>query len=105
MNRFEHLKGSRKAVPLEQFIEGAEKLPKQNELKKHPRKEDILLSISGKINRENCTKPKLLFLRKELESEIDKHCVGSKQAILNYLIEEGLASLRQKGEMKIEVLS
>jgi hypothetical protein len=101
-NRFDHLRKNRK-LSYEEFVSGAES-PKTNPPKKRPKKEEILLSISGKINREDCGKQFHLFLRRSLEEEIERHCLGSRQAIIHYLVEIGLATLKEKAEMRVEVI-
>ena len=95
-NRFDHLKKTAKnsTLSLDEFINAAEKEDKETLSKKISSKKDILLSASGKINREeNCGKPFLIYLKKDLINDIEKYCHGSKTLIINYLVRRGLNAL------------
>jgi len=101
-NRFEHLK--KKNIPqqgVDEFISAANKIEGSKLAKKNISKKDILLSISGRMDRSlECDKKTiLLHLKKELSRDIDKYCHGNKQAILNYLIQKGLDQLVKNGEL------
>lgn len=101
-NRFGHMKNRKKN--LEEFIEGAntpiEKSDTKPSKNTQKQKEKILLSISSKMNRdEECGKPVLLYLKKDIAEEIDKHCHGNKQAILNYLLKRGVTSIIENNEL------
>mgnify|MGYP001024464540 CR=1 FL=1 len=91
-NRFEHLKDKKQGV--DSFIEGANVARPEHVSRKRKDPEQILLSISSKMNREQeCEKPILLHLKSDIAKDIDKYCHGNKQAILNYLVRAGLDAL------------
>jgi hypothetical protein len=101
-NRFDHLKKNRLSTDMsrEEFIENAEKEDKFVQAKLKPSKKDILLSVSGRINREkNCGKPNLIYIKKELESEIKKYCHGNKTLIINFLLKKGLNALIEENRL------
>jgi hypothetical protein len=102
-NRFEHLK--KKTVTqdknVDEFINGANELGRAKLAKKPVSKQDVLLSISGRMDRglECDNKPVLLHLKKDISKDIDRYCHGNKQAIINYLVRKGLDQLIEKGEL------
>jgi hypothetical protein len=98
-NRFGHIKNRNKDV--ESFIEGANepKQAKQAQTQENDQ-QHILLSISSRMSRdEECKKPVLLHIKKDIASDIDKHCHGNKQAILNYLLRRGLDAVVEDGKL------
>jgi hypothetical protein len=102
-NRFEHLKNKPKAESsMLDFIDSANKDVNTRIANKQVSTKQILLSISGKMDREKeCMKPVLLHLKRDISVDIEKYCHGNKQAILNYLIRKGLDSLIEKGELEL----
>jgi len=102
-DRFAHLKKKKEEnkLDIEEFILSAEQERNAVELtKKKPQKEDVYLFASGRVNRtKNYGRSILLYLRKDIENDIDKHCVGNKSSILNFLIREGLDSIISKKEV------
>lgn len=102
-NRFEHLK--KKAVTqnqnVDEFISGANEIGGAKLAKKPVSKKDVLLSISGRMDRgiECDKKPVLLHLKKDISRDINKYCHGNKQAMINYLVRKGLDQLIEKGEL------
>ena len=101
-NRFEHLKKTNKEHnDVNKFIEKADDLGTAKLAKKSVSKENIILSIAGKMDREQeCDKkPILLHLKKDISNDIDKYCHGNKQAIINYLVRKGLDELIKHGEL------
>jgi len=106
MSRFDHLKNRVRETPksLEEFIEGAPNDTTAIVAKKRKSKEQVLLSINGKIKRDECAKPPiLLYLKKDLKEELETYCAGHNQAIVNYLIKRGLEALKEKGEFILEI--
>lgn len=96
MSRFEHLKrkSGESSLSREEFIEAADKEESLTQAKYKPSKKEILLSVSGRINREkNCGKPVLVYLKSDLSQLIKKHCHGNKTLVVNYLLERGLKAL------------
>lgn len=95
-NRFKHIKDKHKDI--DSFIEGAnhsvENEPEQKDMRK------VLLRVSSRMNRdEECKKPVLLHIRRDVASDLDKYCHGNMQAILNYLLRRGLDSLVEDNEL------
>ena len=101
-----HHKNRNKNEPpksLDDFIESANVITKAKEAVKKPSQEDILLSFSGRIDRENeCEKkPVLLYLKKDIAIDIESYCHGNKQGIMNYLIRRGLDELIKDNKLKL----
>lgn len=86
-----------------EFIEDADNVVESKESEVKPSEDSILLSFSGRIDRGNdCDKKGfLLYLKKDTSIDIAKHCHGSMQGILNYLVRRGLDSLMDEGELKL----
>ena len=86
---------------VDDFIESANTITKSREAVKKASPDDILLSFAGRIDRENeCEKkPILLYLKKDIASDIDHYCYGNKQGIVNYLIRKGLDELIQTNKL------
>lgn len=80
---------------VDDFIESANAITKSREAVKKASPDNILLSFAGRIDRENeCEKkPMLLYLKKDITSDIEHYCHGNKQGIMNYLIRKGLDEL------------
>lgn len=95
-NRFEGILN--KKPSREEFIKGALKNEPKTISKRRPRADSILLTITGKMKREECGEGRNLYLRKEIEEEINDHCRGSMQSIVNYLVKRGLESLKAEGK-------
>lgn len=101
-NRFEHLKkkGTSTPVSREEFINAADPVDEQKEKPKRTFKKEILLSGSGRINREkNCGKPFLVYIKKDIEHDMKKYCHGSKALIINYLLRQGLNKLIEENKL------
>lgn len=102
-NRFEHLKKkpTGQGQNLEEFIGGANEIGGAKLAQKSVSKKDILLSISGRMDREMACdkKPVLLHFKKDISRDINKYCHGNKQAIVNYLVRKGLDNLIERGEL------
>lgn len=92
-----------KPKSLTDFIEGADKIVNSKEAVKKPSQEDILLSFSGRIDRENeCEKkPVLLYLKKDISADIDHYCHGNKQGIMNYLLRKGLDEIIKHNKLQL----
>lgn len=88
---------------LDDFIEDANRIINAREAVKKPSQEDILLSFSGRIDRENqCgKKPVLLYLKKDIASDIEHYCHGNKQGIMNYLLRKGLDELIKNNKLQL----
>lgn len=88
---------------LEDFIDDANKIRNSKEAVKKPSQENILLSFSGRIDRENeCEKkPVLLYLKKDISADIEHYCHGNKQGIMNYLIRKGLDELIKNNKLQL----
>lgn len=101
-NRFSHLKQKREAPKsVDEFIEGANQEPLEKQAKKPLNKEDLLLSITSRGNMHEYGKPTYIYLKKDILEDISKHCAGSRQAVINYLLRLGLRSLKEKGELVV----
>ncbi len=88
MNRFK----KKKRLSRDEFIEGANRDAPQKKAKKRV-SPHVLLCATGKLEtREDCSRI-LLYLRPDLEEDMEKFCSGSKQAILTYLLRRGLDDL------------
>jgi hypothetical protein len=87
---------------LEEFIEGAKKETTAQIARKRPSKEKILLSIAGRASMESYGKPNLVYIKKDIQNDIDKYCSGSKQSIVNYLLRRGLDELIKNGVLVVE---
>jgi hypothetical protein len=92
----------RKPSTLEEFIEGANKETTARKARKRPSKENLLLSIAGRASMESYGKPSLIYIRKDIQKDIDKHCSGSKQSIINYLLRRGLDDVIKEGTLIVE---
>lgn len=88
---------------MDDFIEGGNSLKEAKHAELKPSADNILLSFSGRINRENDCEKKgfLIYLKKETALDIDKYCHGSKQGVINYLIRKGLDELIKENELKL----
>ena len=88
---------------IDDFIESANAIVNSKEAVKKPSQEDILLSFSGRIDRENeCEKkPVLLYLKKDISIDIEHYCHGNKQGIINYLIRRGLDELIKDNKLQL----
>lgn len=106
MGRFDHLKSTQKKAPrsVEEFIEGANREPIKKRAKKRISKDKILLSITGRSPSREDSKQVLLYVRNDVQEDIEKYCVGTYQAILNYLLRRGLDDLMATGELVMEDL-
>lgn len=92
----------KKPATLDEFIEGANKETTAKKARKRPSKESLLLSIAGRSSMDNYGKPSLLYIRKDIQEDIDKHCSGSKQSIINYLLRRGLDDLIKQNTLIVE---
>jgi len=99
-NRFGHLKKRSKTPKnVEEFIEAAEKPKRVRVARRQRKKEGVLLSVSGKMDRGiECDKPIRLFIKKDINQDIDKFCTGNKQGIINFLIRKGLDEIIKDGK-------
>lgn len=101
-----HYKNRNKTIQhktVDDFIEGANKIIHSKEAEKKPSQEDILLSFSGRIDRENeCEKKAvLLYLKKDVASDIKHYCHGNQQGIFNYLLRKGLDELIKINKLQL----
>ena len=63
--------------------------------------EEVVLEISERMRRrKECGKPLLIYLKKDIENDMQKYCRGNKASILNYLVRLGLDSLVQQETKK-----
>ena len=95
MSRFSHIKTTKRTATrsLDDFVEGANK-NHAKKARKRPSKEKVLLSISGRSSsRDEYAKGTLLYIKQDILDDVDKYCMGNKNAILNYLIRRGLDEL------------
>lgn len=98
-NQFAHLKNTKNSKNVDDFIDGATKERAAKKAKKNIKKEDILLSISGRIDREQeHGKLTLIYVKDDISNDINKHCHGNKQSIYNYLMRRGLDELIEDDE-------
>jgi len=95
-NRFDGI--LKKKTSKEDFILGALEDAPEVISKKKPNKENILLTITGKMKREDCGEGRNLFLRKDIEEDIQEHCRGSMQSVVNYLLKLGIEVLKKEGK-------
>ena len=105
-SRFEHLKKNttQSRLSRDEFIEGANAEKKSIQSKIKPSAKEILLSVSGRINREkSCGKPVLIYLKKNISESIQKYCHGNRTLIVNYLLERGLEALIQEGKLVLHM--
>lgn len=59
--------------------------------------EEVVLEISERMRRrKECGKPLLIYLKKDIERDMQKHCRGNKASIINYLVRLGLDFLIQE---------
>ena len=98
MNKYDQKKPS----TLEDFIDGANRETTAKKARKRPSKEDVLLSIAGRASMDSYGKPNLIYIRKDVQEDINKHCSGSKQSIVNYLLRRGLDDLIKGGILVVE---
>lgn len=47
--------------------------------KETPVKRNLLLSIAGRASMDSYGKPSLIYIRRDIQKDIEKHCSGSKQ--------------------------
>lgn len=100
MSKFEHLnKRLSEAMTRDEFISAADDLDNAKPARKRIERENILLSVTGKSSERVSKKRILLHLQKDLQFEIEKHCVGNQNGILNYLIKQGIEALKAKNEL------
>ena len=65
------------------------------------RDEEVVLEISERMRRrKECGKPLLIYLKKDIENDMQKYCRGNKASILKYLVRLGLDSLVQQETKK-----
>ncbi|WP_028389227.1 hypothetical protein [Legionella fairfieldensis] len=98
-HRNKHIKPS----SVDDFIESANANVHSKEAVKKPSADEILLSFSGRIDRENdCVhKPILLYLKKDIVADLEHFCHGNKQGIMNYLIRRGLDELIKNNKLEL----
>lgn len=96
------MSNQKKPSTLEEFIEGANKETTAKKARKRPSKEKLLLIIAGRASMESYGKPSLIYIRKDIQEDIDKYCSGSKQSIVNYLLRRGLDDLIKQGTLVVE---
>jgi hypothetical protein len=101
MSRYDHLKNRKPSRSVDEFIEGANKDSNAKKARKRVNKQNILLSVTGRISMDDYGKPDLIYIRRDIKSDIDKYCAGTKQSILNYLLRRALDDLIQIGEKVI----
>lgn len=101
-NKFEHIKRRSGPRSLDEFIGGAGKDENAKITKRKTSSATVLLSITGRANLEEYEKPGLVYIRKDIQADIEKYCRGSKQAIVNYLLRKGLDYLIKEGKTIIE---
>jgi hypothetical protein len=87
---------------IEEFIEGANTETTARRARKRPSKENLLLSIAGRGSMEDYDKPILIYIKRDIRQDIEKHCVGSKQGIINYLLRRGLDDLIKNKILVVE---
>jgi hypothetical protein len=92
----------RKPSTLEEFIEGANKETTAKKARRRPSKENLLLIIAGRASMDSYGKPSLLYIRKDIQEDIDKYCSGSKQSTVNYLLRRGLDDLIKQDTLVVE---
>jgi hypothetical protein len=92
----------RKPATMEEFIEGANKETTAKKARRRPSKENLLLSIAGRASMDSYGKPSLIYIRRDIQKDIEKHCSGSKQSIINYLLRRGLDDLIQQDTLIVE---
>ena len=102
-----HLKNKSKSAPksMEEFIAGAEDNKKKKEVPFTPSPDQILLSFTGRLDRgKDCdSKGFLVYLKHDNARDIQKHCHGSKQGIIKYLVRRGLDSLIEEGKLQLVI--
>ena len=60
------------------------------ELSSH-RGPEVVLEISKRMHRQKeCGKPLLIYLKKDIEQDLQKYCRGNRASIINYLVRLGL---------------
>jgi len=92
----------RKPTSIEEFIDGANKETTARKARKRPSKENLLLSIAGRSSMDDYGKPTLIYIKKDIQKDIDNHCSGSKQSIINYLLRRGLDLLIKEKILIVE---
>lgn len=56
----------------------------------------VLLEVRERLRRQNeCGKPSLIYLKKDIEQDIKKYCRGNRTSIINRLIREGLKRIKK----------
>lgn len=103
-NRFAHVKRRSSPGSLDEFIESAGKDENAKIVKKRSNSSAVLLSITGRASLDEYEKAGLVYIRKDIQADIEKYCRGSKQAIINYLLRKGLDHLIKDGKTIIENL-
>jgi hypothetical protein len=92
----------KKPSSIEEFIEGANKETTARKARKRPSKENLLLIIAGRSSSNDYGKPTLLYIKKDIQKDMDKHCSGSKQSIINHLLRKGLDLLIKEKILVVE---
>lgn len=87
---------------LEEFIDGAKDNKARRAKRKH-RVNEILLVVSGrKSDRSEYAKNLNVWLNPDVLADMEKHCVGNRQGVINYLLRRGLDQLIEANERIIE---
>ncbi len=61
------------------------------------REERVVLEMSQRMRRmEECGKPLLIYLKKDIEGDMQKYCRGNKASIINHLVRLGLDALTKE---------
>lgn len=100
---FKNRNNSNRPKSVDEFIESANTIIHSKEAEKKPSAEEILLSFSGRIDRGNDCEKKavLLYLKKDVASDIKQYCHGNQQGILNYLLRKGLDELIKTNKLQL----
>lgn len=96
------LKGSKKVISKK----GSKKVKKSIKAKKtkparkvKETKSNILLNACGRLRRKNCAKKGItLFLKTDVNRDMQKYCFGNKQTLINYLVRKSLDDIIKKGK-------
>lgn len=92
-----------KSKTVDDFIDSANTIIHAKKAVKKPSPDDILLSFSGRIDREReCEKkPVLLYLKKDVASDLKHYCHGNQQGVMNYLLRQGLDELIKTNKLQL----
>ncbi len=93
---------NRKPASIDEFIDGANKETTARKARKRPSKENLLLIIAGRSSMDDYGKPTFIYIKKDIQKDIDKHCSGSRQSIINYLLRRGLDVLIKEKILVVE---